>query len=244
MILTREERRALECLKAYGDPAAYEEMVQTIVRGQADGIMAQEDGVLLHHTSADVYMIAARTDECLEELLSHVPMGATDVVLHGVTDAEQALRVRARFHLKYAHPYRVYAYYGEMPEIPQGVDIRPIGIEVLDFVYANYGHASREYLAARLSGGVMLGAFVQGELVAFIGEHVEGSMGLLHVMPAYRRLHLGYALECAAIRRTMMLGQTPFDQVVMDNAASHALQKKLSMTQAQSILYWMTDDAF
>lgn len=240
--LTQDERQALAVLRGYGDRACYEEMAQTILRGMADGINAQEDGVLLHSRRADLYMIAARTQERLDELLDSVPMGATDVLLHGDVTAQQAARVRARFRLKHAIPFIQHAYYGEIPAQDEGFDIRPIGPAELDFVYANYGHASREYLEVRLREGVMLGAYVDGALAAFIGEHVEGSMGLLHVMPDYRRMHLGYGLERAAIRRTLLAGHIPFDQVAMENAASLALQARLGMTRAEGMLYWITDD--
>ena len=99
-------------------------------------------------------------------------------------------------------------------------------------------------LDARIRQGVMLGAYVEGELAGFIGEHVEGSMGLLHVMPAYRRMHLGYALERAAIRRTRLAGQIPFDQVAKTNDASIALQARRGMTRAKETVYWITDDTY
>ncbi|MFQ7452543.1 MAG: GNAT family N-acetyltransferase [Flavonifractor plautii] len=37
----------------------------------------------------------------------------------------------------------------------------------------------------------MLGAFVDGTLAGFAGFHGEGSIGLLEVLPAYRRRGLG-----------------------------------------------------
>lgn len=242
--MTQEERRALRILRGYGDPACYEEMAQAIVRGGADGISADEDGVLLHHRRADLYMIAAKNEARVMELVDEIPLHATDVLLHGDYATELVTQVRTHFHLRHALRFVMYAYYGEVPEPEREADIRPLGIGALDFLDAHYGHASREYVAARLEDGVMLGAYVDGRLAAFIGEHIEGSMGMLHVMPDYRRHHLGYALERAAIRRTMLAGHTPFDQVVPENEASHALQDRLGMTRACGALYWMTDDTF
>ena len=40
-------------------------------------------------------------------------------------------------------------------------------------------------------GAGMLGAFVDGTLAGFAGFHGEGSIGLLEVLPAYRRRGLG-----------------------------------------------------
>ncbi|MDO5379168.1 MAG: GNAT family N-acetyltransferase [Clostridia bacterium] len=242
--MTPEERHACDILRSYGDPACYEEMIQTLVRGYAGWLDAGEGGVALYSRRADMYMLAGHSWARFEQMLSLVPPGASSILLHGTLDEATVERVRRRYGLRHAYRFVEYAYYGELPEEDRAFDIRPLGPQALDFVFANYGHASREYLHERLCDGVMLGAYVEGELAAFIGEHIEGSMGLLHVMPEYRRHHLGYALERAAIRRTMLLGQVPYDQVFEDNAASHALQKRLGMTPSAGRIHCLTDDAY
>lgn len=242
--MTTEEKRACAILRGYGDPACYEEMIQSIVRGHAGWVDAQEGGVALYNARADIYMLAGRSWARFEQMLERIPMGAAAILMHGTLEEDVVERVRRRYGLRHAYRFVEYAYYGALPEEDPAFDIRPLGIQALDFVYANYGHASREYLSERLAEGVMLGAYVDGELAAFIGEHIEGSMGLLHVMPDYRRHHLGFALERAAIRRTMLLGQVPYDQVFEDNAASHALQRRLGMTPSCGLVYWLTDDEY
>lgn len=242
--LLRDEARALAILRGYGDRACYESMVQTITRGMAVDIDAQDDGVMLRHRRGDIVMVAAKTGRRLREMTGRIALGTPDVMLHGLCEPEQDVLVRARLNLKNTIAFYQYAYYGEAPAPDADVDIRPLELDSLDFVYRNYGHASREYLEARIRQGVMIGAYVAGELAGFIGEHVEGSMGLLHVLPAYRRMHLGYALERAAIRRTRLAGQIPFDQVALKNEASIALQARLGMTRAQQQVYWITDDTY
>lgn len=242
--MTLDERRACDILRSYGDPACYEEMIQSLVRGYAGWVDVSAGGVALYNRRADMYMLAGHSWARFEQMLARIPLGASAILLHGTLDEATVERVRRRYGLRHAYRFVEYAYYGELPKEDKAFDIRPLGPQALDFVHENYGHASREYLRDRLLDGVMLGAYVDGELAAFIGEHIEGSMGLLHVMPAYRRHHLGFALERAAIRRTMLLGQVPYDQVFEDNAASHALQKRLGMTPSQGTVYWLTDDAY
>ncbi|MBE5905217.1 MAG: hypothetical protein E7277_00285 [Lachnospiraceae bacterium] len=53
-------------------------------------------------------------------------------------------------------------------------------------------------------------AYYHTEMAGFVGEHLEGSIGLLHVMPKFRRK--GYAM---------------------------ALQKKLGLTQSENTIIWM-----
>lgn len=241
--MTELAGRAVEILRSYGDAACYEEMVQTLLRGVGEVLEAKELGVLIRNTRANLYMLAGEEHRMIE-LTARIPDDARDVLIHGTMAPERVQAVRSRFHLANVQPLVQYAYYGELPPEETEVEIRLLGMDALDFLYENYGHASREYLRGRVEDGVMIGAYAEGELAGFIGEHIEGSMGLLHVMPSFRRHHLGFALERADIRRTMLRGQTPFCQVVPANGASRSLQRRLSMTQAEGMLYWLTDDTF
>ena len=81
--------------------------------------------------------------------------------------------------------------------------------------------------------------FVDGVLAGFAGFHDEGSIGLLEVLPEYRRRGLGEALLCAAVRLALERGQYAFGQVFTDNRPSLALQRKVGMTVSEDILYWL-----
>lgn len=241
--MTELEAKAVRILRSFGDPACYEQMVQNIIRGKAYILAVQDDGVLIRTRCEGFYMLAG-SERRISELIEHIPHGAQDVVIHGTMPPELIAAACERLQLPDANPFVLYAYYGEIPPEETEIEVRPLGEESLDFVYANYGHASREYLAGRIADGVMIGAYVDGRLAAFIGEHAEGAMGLLHVMPEYRRHHLGYKLELADIRRTMLKGYTPFCQVFPDNAASHSLQERLHMTRAKGEVYWLCREQF
>ena len=84
----------------------------------------------------------------------------------------------------------------------------------------------------------MLG-YDQEHLVGFIGEHLEGSMGILYVFPEYRRRGFGTALERCLIARTLEKGLIPFGQVEKDNRNSLRLQEKLGMTCSDDLIVWM-----
>ena len=241
--MTDSEQRAVAILRSYGDRACYEEMVQTIVRGTAEIIEAKELGVLIRHTRAGMYMLAGDTQR-IDELTRLIPLGAEEILIHGTRPPEMVHAVRTRFHLAHAIPFLQYAYYGEMPPAPE-LEIRTLDGTFLDVLTREYEHGTREYMAGRIADGVMLGAFENGQLAGFVGEHIEGSMGLLHVMPAFRRHHVGSALERAMIRETMLRGNTAYCQVFPDNGASQSLQGCLGLESAQGMLYWLTDgDSF
>ena len=75
--------------------------------------------------------------------------------------------------------------------------------------------------------------------MGFIGEHLEGSMGLLYIFPEYRRKGFGTVLETYLIAKTMEDGYIPFGQVEKDNLRSLSLQKKIGMTTSDNLIVWM-----
>ncbi|MDO4292627.1 MAG: GNAT family N-acetyltransferase [Eubacteriales bacterium] len=98
----------------------------------------------------------------------------------------------------------------------------------------------RTYLQRRLACGVMLGAFLDGELAGFAGVHEEGGMGMLEVFEKFRGQGIGSALEAALIGEELERRHTPYCQIFSDNEISLALQKKLGLRIADRKIYWIS----
>ena len=64
-------------------------------------------------------------------------------------------------------------------------------------------------------------------------------MGILKILPAYRRRGYAAAMERFVIRRFMEDRLIPFGQVETSNTASAALQRKLGLTKAPRRAYWI-----
>ena len=63
-------------------------------------------------------------------------------------------------------------------------------------------------------GSILLG-YHRERLIGFIGEHLEGSMGLLYVFPEFRRQGFGTALEKICISVTLRKSFIPFIYVFL-----------------------------
>lgn len=120
-------------------------------------------------------------------------------------------------------------------------DIRPLGQEYAEFLAAHYHPEQNnlDYLRDRIACGRMWGLFDNGTLAGFIGMHDEGSMGLLEILPEYRRRGYGYLLEGSLIRLHLERGWVPFCHVVEGNDASMRLQEKLGMTFSELPAIWV-----
>ena len=85
----------------------------------------------------------------------------------------------------------------------------------------------------------MLGAFIDKKLVGFIGTHEEGSIGILEVLPQYRKRGIGEMLQKYATNLALSQDRIPYGQVKVNNENSIKLQKKLGFEISNDTVSWL-----
>ena len=88
-------------------------------------------------------------------------------------------------------------------------------------------------------GHIYMGYDTKGAPVGFVGQHMEGSMGLLEILPAYQRKGYGAELESFMIGEMLRQGLIPYCHFKTDNHPSRALQKKLGLTITDDVITWL-----
>lgn len=219
------------------DPLFYMDMLEPLRRGTAELLYAEEDGVLLCE-SGGIHMMSAAGPAAAERcfaLLSRCAM----LVGHELWYKAEAVR---RFGLHEEQICYQAAWLAPDPPAaaPFGGELRLLGEEMAQWVYDHYSHpfGGVAYMQGALRRG-MLGAFVDGACAGFAGFHEEGSIGMLEVLPVYRRRGVGEALLRGAVRLALERGQYAFGQVFTDNQASLALQRKVGMSVSRERLFWL-----
>ncbi len=203
-------------------------------------IYSEEDGVMLRIRGGEnaPFAISAKTPEAMKKMAALVGEN-----FYGVARPFKYLPILTKGKKLYHMVCRQIAYFGnellEEKDIP-GIEIRPLTMENIDFLVKEYDD-EEWYLRERIEEG-MLGAFNENECVGFAGTHGEGAVGLLKVLPEYRRLGIGYALETRMINRQIKKGKIPFGHVVVGNEKSIALQKKVGMQVSEKLVTWLFDD--
>ena len=72
----------------------------------------------------------------------------------------------------------------------------------------------------------------------------QGALGMLEVLPEYRRRGIAAALESAAINRELNEGHGAVrTDIVIGNNASRAVQEKLGMSFADKNVWWLENDS-
>ncbi len=206
-------------------------------RGSGE-IIAERDGALLLRDSiSGAYFAACEDTKTGIALLDrYVPQNCNLLMTVNYELGQEAFR-RFGFSEK-MECYQV-AYYGKKPVLNTELDIRTAAEDDLDILKANYHLISPEELEKAVGRGNIFLGYYQNRLAGFIGEHLEGSMGLLYVFPEYRRRGFGTALQSYLIAKTLQKGFVPFAQVEKDNINSLNLQKKLGMEKSDNLIVWL-----
>lgn len=229
-----------------GGPAAQTKMRIILDTGRGYVLEASERGVLMRLIEGDQYVMDATDDEEAARLAA-LCIPSPDRVI-----ALANARLASFFGVDDSCIMRcaTYIYLGEPTDAPlpdeqghsvvDGHEVRRLDASFLDAVCAHYHALPRELVLDHLRHGRMYGGFTpQGELAGFVGEHTEGSIGLLEVLPEHRRRGWAQALEKLMINLHLSQGRMPYCQVECHNAPSHALQTKLGYTKLPGEQCWI-----
>lgn len=130
--------------------------------------------------------------------------------------------------------------YGPDGRGENGFSIRTLTEEYIPFVAEHYSEiGTSEYVSERIRHGAVYGAFYDKKIVGFIANHEEGSIGMLYVLPEYRKRHVAMALETYCMNLAVERGEIPYGQVVLGNEASIRLQEKMGICFAKGTIVWM-----
>ena len=130
--------------------------------------------------------------------------------------------------------------YGPDGRGEDGFAIRTLTEEFIPFVAEHYSEiGTSEYVSERIRHGAVYGAFYDEKIVGFIANHEEGSIGMLYVLPEYRKRHVAMALETYCMNLAVERGEIPYGQVVLGNEASIRLQEKMGICFAKGTVVWM-----
>ena len=172
------------------DPLLHADMLDCLDAGKGEVLYSEEDGVMIR-SGEDLYRISTESEETLRKLCRMIKNDRDyDIVTHQFRLISAIYEEKGLFDIL---PCRQGVYRGERLPEPKinGIEFRPLTLDQLAFVTENYDSDER-YIKSRIEDG-MLGAFDGEKCVGFIGRHGDGSVGLLKVLPAYRRRGIGEA---------------------------------------------------
>jgi ribosomal protein S18 acetylase RimI-like enzyme len=124
-------------------------------------------------------------------------------------------------------------------DIKEELEIRQLNQDQTEVISEHYDKLSGDEIRTLLKNGNLFGGYKDGTLVGFIGNHLEGSIGILEVFPQYRRLGYGTVLVSYMVNQMLEKDLMPFAQAEVDNEKSLSMQKKLGFSISKDSLFWI-----
>ena len=220
------------------DPLLHADMLDALMIDGTAAYYSEEDGVMLRIGEKGPYLISAATEEAMEKMAKLIDGERFFGTIRPFKFLPKFFEIKGNCETEpcYQASFRSKELLNE-PEVP-GIEFRPLTEEHLSFVCEHYDDEG-EYMKDRIEYG-MLGAFDEsGNCAGFIGFHGEGAMGLLRVLPEYRRRGIAMAFEARLINERIKEGRIPYGHVVVGNEKSMCLQRKMGMEFSDKLVIWV-----
>lgn len=213
--------------------------VEYALREGGEIVYAEEDGIALRVKKYGIPTVYGLREESAEKILRL--FGKPEIlVCSSEKEAQTALSVFP--YMKTAKPCYQVRYDGVKEDpLPAGFSVRKLipDEETIKFVAATYSlHYDEAAVREVIANLGMYGVFSGEKIAAYIGRHEEGSVGLLEVMPEFRRRGLGNFLVRYAAARVADEGKIAYAQIVEGNAGSLSLHEKMGIYPSQKKVFW------
>lgn len=222
-------------------------MIETLRAGRGKILYFQEDGIAIIEKTSNICMITADDSEKGVFIYNRIRQECSGEGLQFVFQGNALIRDEKRLDkmglkLSCICNQAVYTRNVSLP-ITKEFTFKVLNSEYEKIIKDNYHLVSAEgYIEDCIERGVMVGAFKEDELLGFIGEHDEGSIGMLFVFPKYQKKGIGMALESYKINQLLSQGRIPFGHIILGNHKSIGLQKKLELRISNELLGWYDID--
>lgn len=227
------------------------DMIELINRGRARIVYRDAKELLLRDMVSGIYFHTRMADVPTEWNLPQELGKDERIECIAIHQREMVPFMEKYFHLKtdmeciqgaYTRKEKlpVRGLYGPDGRGENGFSIRVLSEEFIPFVTEHYSEiGTEEYVTDRIRHGAVYGAFYDEKIVGFIADHEEGSIGMLYVLPEYRKRHVAMALETYCMNLAIERGEIPYGQIVLGNEPSIGLQEKMGICFAKGTVVWM-----
>lgn len=216
------------------DYVVFDKMIK---RGTAKILEDADNALFIYDTRSEGYYLACEDVNLGMNILDKY--ADRDIHLMMVTNMLIGEKAYEKYSFDGKYDCFQFAYYGGNVDEDSCITTRTATKEDIPFLLDNYDLISAEEITKLVSIGNIELAYAGSDLVGFMGEHLEGSMGLLYILPEHRRNGYASALEKHLIKINLDKGFVPYGHVVKDNIASIELQKRLGFTQSKKLIRWM-----
>lgn len=217
------------------------DMIQCIKGQEYKVIKSSDKGVLISSKDNLIAMLSVIDINIVDEFINEIPKEAKMIVAH---QKFYISYLKEKFNVVDEMVCYQSVYMKDKPFIIENNEIEIMTLDDIysEYVYNNYSSKDTvdvDYIKNRIKTNTMLGAFIDKKLVGFIGTHEEGSIGILEVLPQYRKRGIGEMLQKCATNLALSQDRIPYGQVKINNENSIKLQQKLGFEISKDTVSWL-----
>ncbi len=223
------------------DEVLYADMIAVYKQDNCDVLYDETDGILLYEHTSQTYLASANKRAGAIDILNEIPQDYKIFIAHDHIFEEFANTSFNYKHVEYKYNYvyqrKEYFVVKESDIVFKNLDSTHVPMVKKHCSLAE-GFSSN-YLDKRVEVG-MLGAFMNDDLVGFVGIHENNALGMLEIFNDYRHLGIGLQLQCTYINQLLKdKSKVPvYTQVNASNEESMKLHEKLYFTKAVNSCIW------
>lgn len=201
-------------------------------------LYAEEDGLLFTFPSSHVLASYGADKETAKKMFSLLK--SPEIIVCSSMEEAEAFKecfpyidvIKPCYQVRYDKP----------ASVPVPVDTVVKNLEVteenIDLVARTYeGGIDRKYAIEYLERG-MLASYTGGKLSGYIGAHSEGTIGVLVVMPEFRKMGIGSYLVNRSVEKFLSEGKIAYAHIVSTNEKSYNMHLKMGFVPSDKLVYW------
>ncbi len=209
-----------------------------VSRGKTEILFSDTEVLFIRDGISGVYFLASHSGA--DTLRALQAWGSLECPILVTFDSESVVVAKEWFGFTEDMPcHQVIHESGELEGRNYKLKIRDAKESDLDYIVTNYHISSREELLDAIARQELWVGEYDSRVMSFAGRHGEGSMGMLFVDPAYRRMGFSEDLHHFVVSKVLSCGEVPFAHVICGNEPSLQLQRKKNMTFSQGLVYWV-----
>ena len=226
-----------EIISAFGADENHFALAKYVLEKNGEILYAEKDGLLMCFKG--IHVIFGTCGAGLEKALSLVDSSNCFVCsseLEGEAILKKFTNIKRKkpcYQILYKKPFGV-----DIPRETEVKELEPTD-ENIDFVTKTYtlGFA-REDIKRLMTDFTFYATYTNGEISGYIGRHDEGSIGLLEIMPKFRRMGLGAFLVDYSVKMVNESGDIAYCNIETSNEKSLKMHLKMNFIPSDKLVYW------
>ena len=176
-----------------------------------------------------------------KQLIAELKNLMLDSLMFAGIPYEQYELLKPHMTIQWEEVCHLYVYNGGPFECTHPFDIHPLTSIDAPLVYEHYAykeHDGIDYIKTILETMPTRGIWIDNQLVSWVVQRDEGSIGIMFTLKPFRKMGLAHILTQCLINEVLRRGDVPFVHIAYENTASCQLAEKVGFERFSTVVWF------